>query len=234
MRPDLDPGRGGQRCGQRLGNSSARDFASCHLAPVGTLNRRDRCGCLLPAISRDRAHLTPSFAAGSVLNIKSGRTIDLEQRTLGRRIWSPDDLPVDPAWPHWTFRREELAPAGGGLVVAASLTHDVASAVRTYPGSALPSASGFLSGQVSGGPSARSVVCGRHAFDLVEALTAEIRAMRRAAPDSRVHLFMAALGAFSFLLGQRQTAIGLLTLYEFDFEGGTWRLVSAVASLPVR
>ena len=32
------------------------------------------------------AHLTLSFAAGSVLNIKSGRIIELEQRTLGRRF----------------------------------------------------------------------------------------------------------------------------------------------------
>ena len=45
------------------------------------------------------AHTTLSFAAGSVLNIKSGRDVELEQRTLGRRVWAADDVPPDPDWP---------------------------------------------------------------------------------------------------------------------------------------
>jgi len=32
------------------------------------------------------AHVTLAFAAGSVLNIKSGRQIELEQRSTGRQV----------------------------------------------------------------------------------------------------------------------------------------------------
>lgn len=180
------------------------------------------------------AHLTLSFAAGSVLNIKSGRTIELEQRTLGKRIWSPDDLPSDPAWSQWTFQRDELNSSGADIVVAVSLTHDVASAVGAYVRGTLPAASQFLSARLSTGPGARSVVCGRHAFDLAEALTAEIKAMRDELPGGRVHLFMAAPGAFSFSLGQRQTAMGSLTLYEYDFEGEHGGSYQPSLSLPAK
>ena len=49
------------------------------------------------------AHLTLGFAAGSILNIKSGRIIELEQRTIGKKIWAPDDAEPDPSWPAWKF-----------------------------------------------------------------------------------------------------------------------------------
>ncbi|MGO8656995.1 SAVED domain-containing protein, partial [Rhizobium ruizarguesonis] len=75
------------------------------------------------------AHLTLSFAAGSVLNIKSGRAIELEQRTTGRVVWAPDDRPRDPAWPSWSFKQQQGKSDGEGIVVTVSLTHDVAAAV---------------------------------------------------------------------------------------------------------
>ncbi|HVM78155.1 MAG TPA: SAVED domain-containing protein [Stellaceae bacterium] len=166
------------------------------------------------------AHLTLSFAAGAVLNIKSGRMIELEQRTIGKKIWAPDDLPPDAAWPRWIFRREDVNPAGNDIVIAVSLTHDVATAVRAYVGAAMPAARVFLEARLFSGPGARSVICGRHAFDLAESLTGQIKAIREAsAQGARVHLFMAAPGGFSFFLGQRQIAIGALTLYEYDYEG---------------
>jgi hypothetical protein len=70
------------------------------------------------------------------------------------------------------------------------------------------------------GVSARSVAAGRHAFELAEALTATVRALRPpgAATQDMVHLFMACPGSIAFFLGQRQSALGRLTLYEFDFE----------------
>ncbi len=80
-----------------------------------------------------------------------------------------------------------------------------------------------------------AVVCGQHAFDLAEALTGQIRAVREATGrGGRVCLFMAAPGAFSFFLGQRQTAIGPLTLYEYDFEGEQGGSYQPSLSLPVR
>ena len=50
-------------------------------------------------------------------------------------------------------------------------------------------------------------------------MTEKIKSLRDAIPGQRIHLFMAAPGAFSFFLGQRAVAIGPVTIYEYDFEG---------------
>lgn len=179
------------------------------------------------------AHLTLSFAAGSVLNIKSGRVIELEQRTTGRAVWAPDDRPVDPAWPAWAFRQEPVKPNGEGIIVAVSLTHDVKGAVSRYTAAALPDVREILDARIATAPGALAVTCGRHAFALAESLTARIKTLRDAMPGQRVHLFMAVPGAFSFFLGQRAAAIGPLTLYEFDFEGAKGGTYEASLALPI-
>ncbi len=180
------------------------------------------------------AHLTLAFAAGSILNIKSGRIIELEQRTIGKKVWAPDDAEPDPAWPVWTFQSEDCAPASDDLAVAVSLTHDTAPRVRDYVRAVLPSARSLLVAAPNSGAGARSVVCGRHAFDLAETLAAKVKALREAGSLGRVHLFIAGPGAFAFYLGQRQYALGPTTLYEFDFEGTRGGSYEPALSLPVR
>lgn len=180
------------------------------------------------------AHLTLAFAAGTVLNIKSGRTIELEQRTIGKKVWAPDDADPDPAWPSWAFETEIIGERGTDLAVSVGPTHDTGPAVRAYVVRTLPEVGILLIARPSAGPSARSVVCGRHAFDLAEALTAQIRSTRsEAGTVGQIHLFPACPGAFAFFLGQRQIAIGRLTLYEFDFEGGRDSSYQPSLSLPV-
>jgi SMODS-associated and fused to various effectors sensor domain len=44
---------------------------------------------------------------------------------------------------------------------------------------------------------------------------------------------MAVPGAFSFFLGQRATAIGAVTIYEFDFDGANGGSYEASLSLPI-
>jgi hypothetical protein len=73
------------------------------------------------------AHLTLAFAAGSILNIKSGRIIELEQRTIGKKIWAPDDAEPDPAWPCWQFESEAVAVEGDGLVARVTRTEGTVS-----------------------------------------------------------------------------------------------------------
>ncbi|MDE4914626.1 SAVED domain-containing protein [Methylobacterium sp. 092160098-2] len=170
------------------------------------------------------AHASLAFAAGSILNVKSGRIVELEQRTNGREIWSNDDLAPDPGWPGWTFDLDPVPGGGSDLAVAVGLTHDVAQAVDSYVRRALPTVGRVLACRPTTGSGARSVLCGRHASDLAEALTARIRS-ERSPGDGPVHLFVAAPNAFTFLLGQRQIAIGRTCLYEFDFDdarGGTY------------
>jgi len=166
------------------------------------------------------AHTTVALAAGSVLNIKAGRSIELEQRTTDRRVWSADDSAANPDWPTFAYTLQTIRENSADLAVAVGLTHDVTEAVRAYVTREVPEAGRLLISLPSTGPSARSVACGRHAFDLAESLTARIRTEAASDKGTLVHIFVAGPNAFTFFLGQRQVALGRVKIYEFDFEGG--------------
>lgn len=178
------------------------------------------------------AHITLAFAAGSVLNIKSGRNVEIEQRTIHRNVWHASDMPRDPSWPGWTFELETVNESDGDLAVAVCLTHDVATAVKAHIAASLPQASSLLIARPTNGAGARSVICGQHAFDLAESLALQIN-QRRPVNRPPLHLFIAAPNAFTFFLGQRQPSLGKTTLYEYDFEGANGGGYKPSLSLPI-
>jgi SMODS-associated and fused to various effectors sensor domain len=179
------------------------------------------------------AHLTLGFAAGTILNMKSGRILEIEQRTLGKAVWSPDDLPHDAAWPQWKFDEEFVAAGSGDLAVAISLTHDTSAKVRNYVQAAIPQAGRILHATLSSGQGSRGVVCGRHAFALAESLAGHVKALREQNKFTKTHLFIAGPGGFAVYFGQRQPSMGPLTLYEFDFEGTHGGSYEPALSFPV-
>jgi SMODS-associated and fused to various effectors sensor domain len=179
------------------------------------------------------AHVTLAFAAGSILNIKSGRHAELDQRSVGRAVFSADDFPSDPNWPVFVAELIEVRPDQSDLAVAISLTHDVSVDVRRYCASSLPAVGRLLILKPSSGAGSRSVECGRHAFELADAATSAVRAVRYDGAD-RTHLFIAGPNAFTFFLGQRQTALGPIRLYEFDFDGSRGRSYTAALTLPLQ
>jgi hypothetical protein len=166
------------------------------------------------------AHLSLAFAAGAVLDIKSGRAIELIQRTAsGYRVWAADDADASDAWPVLETSTTSIAGAGSEMAVAIGLTHNIAGDVQKYVESSAPSVGRILTLKPSGGTGQQSVVCGRHATMLADTAVA---AIRRAATESgvgRVHLFVSSPFSFAFYLGQRSAPLGPLTLYEFDLEG---------------
>jgi len=177
------------------------------------------------------AHITLAFAAGSVLNIKSGRNVEIEQRTLHRNVWHSTDIPRDPSWPGWEFGLEMVNESEGDTAVAVSLTHDVVPAVRAHLAASMPQVSSLLIARPTCGAGARSVVCGQHAFDLAEALALQINQTRNVNRPP-LHLFIAAPNTFTFFLGQRQPSLGETTMYEYDFEGANGGGYKASLSLP--
>lgn len=178
------------------------------------------------------AHITLAFAAGSVLNIKSGRNVEIEQRTVHRNVWHSSDMPRDPTWPGWEFNLELLNQSGGDMAVAVCLTHDVVPAVKSYLAASLSEVSSLLIARPTCGAGSRSVVCGQHAFDLAEALALQIN-QQRTGNRPPLHLFIAAPNAFTFFLGQRQPGLGKTTLYEYDFEGVNGGGYKPSLSLPI-
>lgn len=177
------------------------------------------------------AHATLAFAAGSVLDIKSGREVELEQRVGDRRLWAADDQPADPAWPALNVETVEIDAARTDLVVALGITHEIRADVAAYAAAALPTTGRVLNLAPAGGPSARAVRCGRHAFELAEAAMRAVRAARPA--GGFTHLFIAAPNALTFFLGQRRPMLGRVRLYEFDFDGGRDSSYAAALTLPV-
>jgi hypothetical protein len=177
-------------------------------------------------------HVTLAFAAGSILNIKSGRQVELEQRSTGRRIWAPDDVISDPSWPTLIAETIKLRQDQPDLAVALGLTHDVSADVRRYCDAKLPNVGCLLILKPSTGSAAQSVACGRHGFDLADAATSAVRAAR-ASGAGLMHLFIAAPNAFTFFLGQRQTVLGPVRLYEFDFDGDRDRSYTPALTLPL-
>lgn len=213
------------------------------------LSEADWAGALYPALSSfliDAAkssetlrlildtHLSLSFAAGSVLDIKSGRAVELEQRTIGKAIWSAQDKPLDSSWADWSVQTEKLVGSGDDIAVAVSLTHDTAANVRAYVKRALPTVGRLMIVAPSSGPGATAIACGHHAFRLAESLTGQIRTARSEGATGHLHLFMAAPGAFAFFFGQRHVALGALTLYEFDFDTTKDGSYEASLTLPVK
>ena len=181
------------------------------------------------------AHATLAFAAGTVLNTKSGRHVELEQRTLGRHVWAADDLPPEPDWPTLSESVQDIGTDRVDLAVAFGITHDISEDVRRFVDAQLPSVGRLLSLRPATGPSSQVVAAGRHAFDLAQAAKDAVRRARLRAPnDGTTHIFIAAPNTFTFFLGQQQPLLGRVCLYELDFEGGRGGSYSASLKFPVR
>ena len=165
-------------------------------------------------------HVSLAFGVGAILSVKAGKTVEIEQRTAGRRFWSANDLPANAAWPTLAFEAE-TAGEGREQAIAISFTHDIGNDVRAYV-KKNTAIGHILQVHLEAGASRQSIQCGRHAQMLSDALLAELRRRRQAAAGQRptTHIFVAGPNAFAFFFGQNQPAIGPVIIYEFDFEGG--------------
>ncbi|PHR78670.1 SAVED domain-containing protein [Henriciella sp.] len=180
------------------------------------------------------AHTTLAFAAGSILDVKSGRHVVLEQRTPRRDVWSADDVPVDPNWPGLEQSVIVLNADAPDIAVAVGITHDITKDVRSYVDDHLPAVGRMLNLGPSSGAGYHSVAAGRHAFALAQAAKNAMRsAMFEMSHEARVHLFIAAPNALTFFLGQQAPVLGGVRLYEYDFEGSRDRTYRPSLTLPV-
>lgn len=160
-------------------------------------------------------HTSLAFAVGSVLDVKSGKNVEIEQRTQGRRFWSRDDVALDPTWPGLELTNETLGE-GDEIALAVSLTHEIAGNVRAHVGAALPDVGMLVLAAPIGGPSQFSVRSGSHAMRFSEIVSAHVRKLGK---RTRIHLFIAGPNGFTFFFGQHHQALGPTTVYEWDFDG---------------
>ncbi|GJL53115.1 MAG: hypothetical protein NPIRA02_02470 [Nitrospirales bacterium] len=167
------------------------------------------------------AHVSIAFAIGALLNVKSGKSLEIEQRGRGRRFWANDDSPIDKSWPNIEFEEQDFSiKEHKEIALAVSLTHNVSPSVRTFVKQKLPEVSQIIHCAPEGGSSQHSVRSGRHAGILAEAIVHRLQDSRvNGQGTGRTHIFIAGPNAFTFSLGQHQHAIGPVTIYEWDFDG---------------
>ena len=165
-------------------------------------------------------HVSLAFALGTLLNVKSGKHVEIEQRTAGRRFWSINDTPAAADWPPFIFEDEILDEGRPEIALAIGLTHDVSHAVRTFVSKELHKTGRIIHCSPDSGPSQQSVRCGHHAWILTEALMRHFLALRsHGISATATHLFLAGPNGFAFFLGQHQQAMGPTTVYEWDLDG---------------
>jgi hypothetical protein len=161
------------------------------------------------------AHMSLAYAVGSILDVKSGKNVEIEQRSIGRRFWSESDMDLNPTWPGLAFREECLCD-GKDVAVALGITHDVERNVRDHIAAHMPDVGKLLIVRPESGASQGAVRCGSHAAHLAESVAGQVRALGRV---PMVHMFIAAPNGMTFFLGRHHRTIGPTTVYEWDFEG---------------
>lgn len=152
------------------------------------------------------AHSTLAFAAGSIINIKSGIKVIIEQRTINKNDWFIGDKHSDSNWPEWNFDWKSGQEKAEDIAVAISLTHDIEKDVLNYLASQC-NIKEVMIAKLNKDAGNTSVECGQHAFELVEKLVKQINSHQEI-PKSRLHIFIAAPNSFLFYLGQRLPNLG--------------------------
>lgn len=167
------------------------------------------------------AHSSIAFAAGWLLEPKSGLDVRVRQRTgsEGEFEWSPKDG-RDAEGPLWLDRLDlEVAPDAADVALALSVSQpDVAEHVREF----IHHQEGVQIGRIIDAviapePGPRSVQGGAHALRLAHSLLPRLRRKLPHERGGRVHFFCACPNALSFYLGQLASSLEGVVLYEFPF-----------------
>ncbi|MCP4654127.1 MAG: CHAT domain-containing protein [bacterium] len=165
------------------------------------------------------AHQSIAFAAGWVLEAKSGLDVTVSQRTQGKTLdWHPDD-DFEHEGKLWQERDDiELTAEGPDLAVALSISNpEAAPEVRVYVEREGLEIGRIVDATIAPGPGQRSVQGGQHSLRLAQALVHRVRQRRPHERGGRLHLFGSAPNAFLFYLGQLSRSFGRVVLYEYPF-----------------
>jgi hypothetical protein len=169
------------------------------------------------------AHSSIAFAIGHLLAKSPERIIPCQRTDIGREPWlAGARSPADPALPSWEYGggRNERG-TGNDVAVSIGVTHDIAEEVSDYVASHLPNVGRHIHCHLPDGPTARYIQGGTHAAQLAATLSSDLRSKRSLEERRhRLHLFIAAPNAFTYLLGRHSQGLGACMLYEYNF-GGT-------------
>ena len=175
----------------------------------------DHCEMWLPV------HSTIAVAIGYMLDTKSGMDVHMYQTSVGgTQIWcSKASCTTKSHDCNWIVNDEAMND-GPDLVIALSVTCDIREDVRAYLHEAgLPiSTLRYFSCENC---NQQAIVDQEHAVAMIEKVVDSARQLRRSASrTSRTHVFFAMPNFMAFVLGQRLRPLGLVQLYEHNFDSG--------------
>jgi hypothetical protein len=166
------------------------------------------------------AHSSIAFAAGWLLEAKSGLDVSVLQRTQGESMldWHPRVGEV-PDGLLWLDEPDlDLSAEASDVAVALAVSQPrVADHVQEYVRRKSLDVSRILHATIAPEPGQRSVQSGAHALRLAQAVLARVRQRRPNERRGRVHMFCAAPNALVFYLGQLSRSLGRILLYEYPF-----------------
>lgn len=164
-------------------------------------------------------HLSVAFAAGYVLDVKSGISVSPVQRGFnGRReIWRPTDLSHSEDYMDWVYKETNF-DKGNDVAIAIAPTHDISEDVTHFIKEKDLSVGRLITCFIDGkGPGATSVKDANHASFLANRVATKIRSRSINERLARLHIFYAGPNALMFFMGQLAHSFGSCTLYEYDF-----------------
>lgn len=165
------------------------------------------------------AHSSIAFAAGWLLEPKSGLDVRVRQRTgaEGEFEWGPKDG-REHEGPLWLERPDvELDAQAADVAAALSVSQpDVRQDVEAFIRNQECPIARIVDASVPE-PGGRSVQGGAHALRLAQAVISRVRTKRPHERGGRVHFFCAAPNALVFYLGQLAASLERSVLYEFPF-----------------
>jgi hypothetical protein len=166
------------------------------------------------------AHSSIAFAAGWLLEPKSGLDVRVRQRVhnRGELDWSPRDG-TEPKGPLWLERPDiELDPEAPDIAVAISISQPaVAADVQAFIAAESLRFGRILDAVIAPEPGQEVVKGGAHALRLAQTLLPRLQVWRPHERQGRIHFFCAAPNAFMVYMGQLATFLGKVVLYEYPF-----------------
>jgi len=181
------------------------------------------------------AHASIAFAAGWILEAKSGLDVTIRQRQQGRpdQLWNPDDAPL-PEGPFWQAEEDLILDESAvDVAVAVGITWPVLAGVRAYLDRERLPVRRLVRATLAPEPSQSGVKSGAHCLALAQALALRIRSHIQQERPGTLHLFIAGPNVFPFYLGQLARGLGRIQTYEFAFEAmGERRTYTPSIALP--
>jgi len=171
------------------------------------------------------AHLTVAFAAGYVLEAKSGLDVRVRQRTQNVVLdWAPDDgrlpdsLQMNDGAPRLWLPSPEIERGGDrpdrALAVSISNPGVAEQASHFIDRRDLP-VGRILDATIAPQPGQRAMAGGTHALRAAQDLIPWARLRKPGEERGMLHLFLSVPHSFAFYLGQLSRSLGGLALYEY-------------------